>query len=76
MCVKDGGKIEQTRGMESEKVVVVVGGGEVVFSPDPGKGPAGHAEVRRLERRTQGRQRGREGCVSLNRSPHSQPSGK
>lgn len=72
MCVKDGGKIEQTRGMESEKVEV--GGG--VFSPDPSKGPAGHAEVRRLERRTQGRQRGREGCVSLNRSPHSQPSGK
>lgn len=49
-------------------------GGGFVFYPDPSKGPAGHAEVRRLDRRTQGQ--GGVGCVSLNRSPHSQPSGK
>lgn len=66
VCLKGGGKIEQTRGMGSEKV-----GWGGVFYPDPSKGPAGHAEVRRLDRRTQGQ--GGVGCVSLNRSPHSQP---
>lgn len=71
VCVKGRGKIEQTKGIGKEKVVVV---GGVCVLPWPKQRPAGHAEVRRLERRTQGREGA--GCVSLNRSPHSQPSGK